>query len=461
MTRLIVRVALLHVVAAGSVLTGHTAPVNARTDSTAMHAGYWHTSGTRVLDEGGQTVRIAGVTWYGMESSHWVPAGLEFQRYTTIMDEVKLLGFNTIRLPFSNELVETNPVVRDAVAANRQLLGKHALDVLDAIVEYAQQLGLKIILDDHRSRASRPREVNILDEPLWYTPAYPERTWIRDWETLARRYAGNDAVIGVDLRNEPHTNGPGPWNLHAYLHQGATWGPYRGVDNPATDWRLAAEKAGDAVLGINPHLLVFVEGLQLYPEAGSIFSSWWSGILAPARRYPVVLTVPHQLVYSPHDWGPIKWQQPWFAHMTYGSMKRLWHGQWSFLLDMPQAPYTAPIWLGEFGTCTTTPDCVDRPGPGNQARWYQALLRFLHEHPEVGWSFYALNGTNANRCLTDNGLLNGKWNKVSNISLEASLRSIEPGGAAPTRLDATGTLIQGTGTRGQPRNAKAALCLLP
>ena len=42
-------------------------------------------------------------------------AGLDYQPYTKIMDLVKQLGYNAIRLPYSNELVESDPVVTDKV----------------------------------------------------------------------------------------------------------------------------------------------------------------------------------------------------------------------------------------------------------------------------------------------------------------------------------------------------------
>src|SRR5581483_4093305 len=102
--------------------------------------GYWTTSGAQILDCDHRPVRIAGVTWYGAESTKWVPAGLDFQPYTKIMRLVKKLGYNVIRLSFSNEMVERDPIVREGVAANRQFLGKPALDVFDAIVAYARQL---------------------------------------------------------------------------------------------------------------------------------------------------------------------------------------------------------------------------------------------------------------------------------------------------------------------------------
>jgi endoglucanase len=396
-----------------------------------------------------------------MDDSHWVPAGLDAQRYTTIMDEVKLLGYNTIRLLLSNELVERDPVVHDGVAANPQFRGEHALQVLDAIVAYAGHIGLKIILDDHHSAAPRPMRVNDSYEPLWYTSRYPDSAWIEDWQTLARRYLNNDAVVGFDLRNEPHTAGPGPWTVKTYLHQGATWGPYRGVDDPKTDWRLAAERAGNAVLAINPHLLIFVEGVQMYPDAsapGGVEVSWWGGLLTPVKKYPVTLNVPHQLVYEVHQYGPRKEAMPWFKDLSYAAQLRAWHAQWSFVLDHPHASYAAPVWLGEFGTCNDDPGCVGSNAP--QGRWLRDILRFLREHPETARSFFALNGTNSNSCRTDNGLLNAKWNRLASPSLQGVLMSAEPAPPPASSLDGH-TLLPSTGTSWKPRSTTSPLCQLP
>jgi endoglucanase len=429
---------------------------------TPPGSGYWHTAGTQILDAAGRPVRIAGVTWYGMESSHWVPAGLDFQRYTTIMDLVKLLGYTTIRLPFSNELVERNPIVTGGVAANPQFRGQPALAVMDAIAAYAQQIGLKIILDDHRSRAGRPMGINTLDEALWYTAQYPESAWIHDWQTLAARYRGNDAVIGFDLRNEPHTTGSGPWDLAAYLQRSATWGPYHGFDHPATDWRLAAERAGNAVLAINPHLLIIVQGLPIYPASSgsTVISSWWAGLLMPVKRYPVELRVPHQLVYSVHEWGPRKHAMPWFSPLSYQSLLRAWRRNWSFVLDHPNAPYAAPILLGEFGTCTDIPACLTGQQAGDQGTWFQLLHRFIAAHPELSWSFYALNGTNSNNCWADNGLLNASWNNVASLTLQGTLRTLQPmPGLLPAQTAAP--LLPGTATTRKPRSARSPLCQLP
>jgi endoglucanase len=305
--------------------------------------------------------------------------------------------------------------------------------------------------------------VNNSYEPLWYTRRYPESSWIHDWQTLAARYLNDDAVIGFDLRNEPHPATPGPWTLSTYLHGGPTWGPYQGIEHPATDWRLAAERAGNDILSINPHLLIIVQGLPLYPnpaDPGGVASSWWAGILSPVKRYPVQLQVPHQLVYAVHEWGPQKHTMPWFNHMTYGSLVRAWRRNWSFLLDHPHAPYAAPIWLGEFGTCNIDRQCSASRQPGSQGAWFQLLLRYLRSNRALSWSFYALNGTNANDCLAGNGLLNAGWNNVSNLALLTALRSLQDvPGLLPASVSTP--LLAGTHTTKKPRKPTSPLCLLP
>lgn len=391
---------------------------------TASDSGYWHTQGNRIVNDQGQPVRIASVNWFGMENRFFVPAGLDIQPLVAIMARVKSLGFNTIRLPFSNQVVEQNPVVTAHLDANPDLKGLHALDVLDRIVAAAGNVGVRIILDDQRSAAGTQPEYS----GLWYTSHFPESAWLADWKLLTQRYAGNPTVVGVDLRNEPHTGPPGPWTLKAYLAQGSTWGPYKGVENPATDWRLAAERGGNAVLSVNPHLLIFVEGLQLYPEVGQpngIDSYWWGGILTPARQYPVQLAVRHQLVYSPHEYGPLKWQMAWFGpKMTFSSVQGIWEQHWGYL-EKSSFPQEAPIFIGEFGTCGNSAKCVSDRAPGSQGMWFSYLVEYLREHPEIGWSFWALNGTNHVGAVTAQYILRPDWKSLRLPKLVNTLRDLE------------------------------------
>jgi hypothetical protein len=116
---------------------------------------------------------------------------------------------------------------------------------------------------------------------------------------------------------------------------------------------------------------------------------------------------------------------PWFPHMSYSALLKVWHARWSYILDQPKASYAAPIWLGEFGTCTNNPQCVDEVRQGNQAQWFHLLLRFLKEHPTVGWGFFALNGANSNDSPANNGLLTPHWDAVQNPALQQDLAAIQ------------------------------------
>src|SRR3954467_1249262 len=155
----------------------------------AQGTGYWHTSGNQILDSNGQAVRITGVNWYGFETQDGVVHGLWAKDYKSVLSSIKAGGYNTVRLPFSNQVIE-KPIVPSNISYNNgspinaDLQGLNSLQIMDKIVAYAGQLGLRIILDNHRSEAGNSAEAN----GLWYTSAYPESAWINDWKTLANRY---------------------------------------------------------------------------------------------------------------------------------------------------------------------------------------------------------------------------------------------------------------------------------
>ncbi|MCL5961644.1 MAG: cellulase family glycosylhydrolase [Chloroflexi bacterium] len=245
----------LQAVAVLSLLLGPTLNPAFEADASIQSgSGYWHTSGNQILDSNNNLVKGAGLNWSGFETTNFVVTGLSEQPYRMILDQIAQYGYNTIRIPFSNQVVETNPVPSpDMLTANPDLQGLHSLDILDRLVTYAGQLGLKIILDNHRSDAGTSAQ----ESGLWYTGAYPESAWIADWQMLAARYNGNSTVIGFDLRNEPHTPPDG-----AAQGPGSDWGS----GNIATDWHLAAQRAGNAILAVNPNLLILVEGISRYPN---------------------------------------------------------------------------------------------------------------------------------------------------------------------------------------------------
>ncbi len=371
-------------------------------------SGYWHASGNQILDSSGNPVRIAGINWYGFETPDEIAHGLWAQDYHAIINDIKSLGYNTIRIPFSNQMVES-PIVPQNLSfyntgpINTDLSGLNSLQVLDKIIAYAGQAGLKVILDDHRSEAGESAEAN----GLWYTSAYPASAWVNDWATLAKRYAGNPTVVGFDLRNEPHTP---TGDTYA---QGATWG----TGDPNTDVRLAYEQAGNAILAADPSALIFCEGVSENPtSAGSDNSTWWGGDLAEAGQYPVTLNSPGHVVYSAHDYGPNLFQQAWFnSSTTPASLDAVWNANWGYLYSQG----IAPVWVGEFGTDNTAAD-VSATAAGSQGQWFSSLVAYLKANPAMGWTYWALNGEDSY------ALLDGSYDPAPvSAAKQAELATIE------------------------------------
>jgi len=123
----------------------------------AQGSGYWHTSGNRIVDSNGQQVRIAGINWYGFETTDQVVHGLWSQDYHTILKAIKNNGYNVIRLPYSNQMVES-PVVPSIISfsngspINTDLRGLNSLEVMDKVISAAGSLGLRVIVRHERER---------------------------------------------------------------------------------------------------------------------------------------------------------------------------------------------------------------------------------------------------------------------------------------------------------------------
>jgi endoglucanase len=355
---------------------GVAVPIPASPDT-----GYWHTSGQYILDRDNNPIRIQGISWYGLETKRKVLGGLNDQDYHSLLDLIRANGFNTVRIPFSDDVVE-HPLIPNDISyknqygpINQDLRSLNSLEVLDRLIDYAGHIGLKVILDNHRSEAGDDAQQN----GLWYTNDYPEALWINDWKLLATRYRNNSTVIGMDLRNEPHST-------HG---SGACWdcgGP--------NDWHLAAARAGNAILAIEPRLLVFVEGVDSYN--GDTY--WWGGNLEGVQNSPVALDVANRLVYSTHVYGPSNYPQRWFnSNTTTADLDNLSIKYWAYV----SLQGIAPVWVGEFGTDANSDELL-HPYPGSEGQWFQSLTDFLSKHPEIGWTLWSFNGEDPRGYLDKN-----------------------------------------------------------
>jgi endoglucanase len=441
-----------------------------------------------VVDASNQCrIRLEGVNWYGMQTQYYVPAGLDFASYSTVLALIKSLGFNSVRIPLSDQLVRNNATITIGskyIKKSPELKGLHPLEVLDLIVAQAQADGLWVILDNHDAAAVTKAQIQSEQKgasPVWTAPGYTQRQWINDWLTLANRYSDSHpcgiygpaqsnctdvpTVVGFDLHNEPHTSQGAPvWNMKAYLKYGSVWGgcsvrvcgtTYATAwtkESPskqaASNWPDAATMAANAILTVNPHLLMIVEGTQLYPDVSAkhptaVDSYWWGSVLKGILVDPINLATPafeQQLVYSPHEWGPWKFDSPQFyeGKAGYSQLAKLFNSQWGFILHMKN-PH--PIWMGEFNTCNRTPtkkfahvhstlprirnvaQCTADTRKNSEGLWWTILIKFLQQNPEIGWSYYPFNPVNSVDGASNNSI-QYKSGRLDNAIMNA-LRKIE------------------------------------
>ncbi|RPJ25640.1 MAG: glycoside hydrolase family 5 protein [Chloroflexi bacterium] len=340
--------------------------------ASATTTSCFHTSGSKILDSSNKVVGFSGLNWFGFETSSNAPHGLWSRNWKSMLNQIKSQGYNVIRLPFSNAMLkpDVNPSGIN-YTINPDLEGLTSLQVMDKIIAGADARGLKIILDNHRSTSGGGPESG----GLWYTNEYPESSWIADWKRLAIRYKNNAAVIGVDLRNEPY---------------GACWG----CGDSSKDWRLAAEKAGNAILSVNPNLLIIVEGVSEYNGQ----YTWWGGNLMGAKDYPVRLDVPDRLVYSTHEYPETIYRQPWFGDPNFPrNLPAIWDKYWGYLIK----ENIAPVLIGEFGT---------RYESVRDRQWLQAFRSYIQQN-ELSWSFWSLNPNSGDT----GGLLLDNWIGVNQL----------------------------------------------
>lgn len=355
------------------------------------------TSGSRIVNASGNEVVLQGVNWFGLETANHAPHGLWTRDYRDMLAQIKAQGFNVIRLPFSLQALRstTTSGIDYGGGRNAALQGKTPLQVMDAIIDEAGRQGLGIILDNHSGADDS------FMSPLWYgTGGFTEDDWVSTWEMLATRYAGNRTVLGADLKNEPHGE--------------ATWGT-----GQANDWRRAAERAGNAVLAKAPSWLVLVEGIE-GPVAGGqqLDRHWWGGNLEGVRNNPVRLSVPNRLVYSPHEYGPGVYAQPWFSSPD---MSSILADRWQKGFGYIHEAGTAPILVGEFGAKNVGTDTVE-------GRWIRQFADYM-SRKGISWTFWAWNPNSGDT----GGVLQDDWQTVNpaKMALLTSLINREPINFAP------------------------------
>lgn len=330
-------------------------------------------SGRYIVDSTGKRIKLNSVNWYGGSDELFIPGGLEVQHRHDIAMTIRNMGFNSVRLPYSDEMVVKNPKISPfLLTANADLIGMRALDIYREVINALTDAGIAVIINNHITQARWCCDGNPCDAK-WFNshlgPLCPvqqtEENWIENLITISKPHIDNPLVVGIDLRNEVRG-----------LTDRLLW----------DSWATAAENAAERLHLLQPEWLMIVEGVSS------------ANFIQGARQRPVKLTYQDKLVYSAHvygwsGWGSLSpyWRRP------YNSFRKDMRNHWAWLLE----ENIAPVWVGEFGA-------PHRPGKGDLHYW-QNLIRFLEEcDADIG--YWAINPRKPkDNELETYGLLRDDW----------------------------------------------------
>lgn len=378
--------------------------VSAADTPDEYHDDWLHVNeNAEIVDMYGNPVWLTGCNWFGYNVGSQVFDGVWSRNMHEMLTEIADHGFNFLRVPMSTQLLlqwkngdpdPATPKVNEYSNPELTLEGveggtvMYSFDIWNQAVAWCRELGIKIMMDVHCAEtASAGHQVS-----LWYTDSYSTEDWIEGLSWFAEYYKDDDTIVAIDLKNEPHGTADTP-NLMA------KWDD----STDPTNWKYAAECAAAAVLEQNPELLIMVEGTEVYPkfEEGADWTSqnidysrypysyyhhtWWGGNFRGAKDYPIDLGEHQdQLVYSPHDYGPLVWEQDWFydGFTQETLLADCWYDNWFFIQDTGMAP----LFMGEWGGFLDEEHDAD----GKNRAWMGYLRDFMIEH-RIHHTFWCFN----------------------------------------------------------------------
>jgi endoglucanase len=410
-----VRIPLAAALVAGTLVASIAAvPVPAAAEAPPNWQGPLSTRGRYIVDTNGDRFKLKAANWHGAsgtwngsgdvndpanhhagEKSDQVPLGLDRAPLRKIVDGIEELGLNSIRLPFSNEMIrDTRPVPDAALAANPALRGRTPLQVYDAVVAELTGRGIAVILNNHTTTSRWCCGVD--GNERWNT-SQTTAQWESDWLAMVRRYRNNPRVVGADLYNE----------VRRTVWDDPNWGWFNDHD-----WFAAAQRLGDRILTeANPDILIIIEGIN------------WTGIpvdgfphgrptLEPARTLSHTLVRSGKLVYSAHFYGYTgpnhtgatgmgETSDPRYQDLSRDELFQVLHRQAFFVSAETGTHFTAPLWISEFGVGGR-----DEHNPKARA-WFTAFIDYLID-TDTDFAFWPLTGFHENR--RGNGWALLHWN---------------------------------------------------
>lgn len=339
----------------------------------------------------GAPLPLYGLNWFGLETCDRAPHGLWSGRSVAdFLAQVKGWGFNALRLPVAPEVLRDQGAVASWAQVGDPAYPTSPLQGLRYVLEKAQGLGLYVLLDFHTFRCDLIGG-NLPGRPFDPGRGYTKADWLADLGRMARLSLEFPNVFGVDLANEPYA---------------LTW----------SEWRALAVEGAQAVLSVNPKVLVAVEGVGNASDNGG-YPAFWGGNLKEAAD---ALGLGDRLLYLPHVYGPSVASQPYFQDPAFpANMPAIWDTHFGHLSGK-----RLPWGIGEFGGKYADQDKV----------WQDAFVDYLRAKGVKVWFYWALNPNSGDT----GGLLGDDWRTPVGPKLDLLRRLMgAPSGLAFDFLPAT------------------------
>ncbi|MFD7709304.1 glycoside hydrolase family 5 protein [Streptomyces sp. NPDC059786] len=356
------------------------------------------TRGRYIVDANGDRFRLKSANWDGAQgswtgsgssadsadhhagqNSYGIPLGLDRVPLPDLLADFRELGINSVRLPFSNEMIHSTAAVPDAaVSANPELRGRTPLEIFDAVVTALTRDDFAVILNNHTNTS---RWCCGIDGNERWNSSQSTQQWTDDWVFMASRYAADPRVVGADLYNEVRRD----------VLDDPNWGL-----GDSHDWYAAAQLAADRILAeANPDLLIVIEGIN------------WTGlpvdglphgrpVLTPARTLSHTLVAAHKLVYSAHFYGYTgphhsgatgigETHDARYQDLSRDDLYQALYDEAFFVSEEAGRHFTAPVWVSEFGIGAGETGAAARTWFGNVTDYFADHDTDFAYWPLVGW----------------------------------------------------------------------------
>ncbi|KAF8303374.1 glycoside hydrolase [Clavulina sp. PMI_390] len=362
-----------------------------------------------IVDSTGARFKLRCVNWAGhMEAN--VPEGLQHKPVAYIASWIAKAGFNCVRLTYSIDMalsptmsVQTSfanggvnsgagagsldGLYAQAVVQNPFLATSTVLGAFGAVINALDAVGVKVILDNHVSRAQWCCDLN--DGNGWWDEAssslfsansqyFITADWVAGLSAMATWAAGYDAVIGMSIRNElreiPVVESGSPW--YTYAPKGAT-----------------------AIHTANPDLLIMMGGHLGDTDLSMLRSNPLDRSAWPNKVVWEYHTYSYSVGYDTSDCSVYETEMGAAA---------------GFLLEQNES-FTGPLWISEFGFGLNGANGTLSDG---DSEYLSCLISYLTGN-DADWSWWALQGDYYVRQGTVSyvesyGLLDSTWTDWQN-----------------------------------------------